>query len=219
MDYSLPGSSVHGISQERILKWVAISFSRGSSWPRDQTCVSCIAGKSFTTEPPGKPIPLSSVKYIPVVMKSISRTFSSYETIPIRQQLPICPSQAPGNHHSAFCLYEFSFPSLFLWIPIILVFGQLWIDRQEPKREYFICILLGASQVVLVVKNPPAHAGDAVRHSFNPWVGKVPWRREWQPTPVFLPGESHGQRSLEGYGPWGRKESTHASMYFQLAIQ
>ena len=38
--------------------------------------------------------------------------------------------------------------------------------------------------------------------TFDPWVGKIPWRKEWQPTPVFLPGESHGQRS-----PWGHKES------------
>ena len=37
-------------------------------------------------------------------------------------------------------------------------------------------------------------------------VGKIPWRRKWQPTPVFLLGESHGQRSLAGYSPWGRKE-------------
>ena len=42
---------------------------------------------------------------------------------------------------------------------------------------------------------------------FDPWVGKVPWRRQWKPTPTFLPGESHGQRSLVGYSPWGRKES------------
>ena len=42
---------------------------------------------------------------------------------------------------------------------------------------------------------------------FDPWVGKIPWRREWQPTLVFLPGEFHGQRSLVGYSPWGRKES------------
>jgi len=49
MECSLPGSSVHGISQGRILKWVAISFSRISSWPRDQTQVSCIAGGFFTT--------------------------------------------------------------------------------------------------------------------------------------------------------------------------
>ena len=38
------------------------------------------------------------------------------------------------------------------------------------------------------------------------WVGKFPWRRKWQPTAVFLPGKSHGQRSLVGYSPWGRKE-------------
>ena len=44
------------------------------------------------------------------------------------------------------------------------------------------------------------------RLGFNPWVGKIPWRRAWQPTPVFLPGESHGQRSLEGYSPQGRTE-------------
>ena len=42
---------------------------------------------------------------------------------------------------------------------------------------------------------------------FNPWVGKIPWRREWQPTPVSLRGKSHGQRSLVGYIPWDCKES------------
>ena len=57
MDGSPSGSSVHGILQARILEWVAISSSRGSSQPRDQTCiscVSCIAGGFFTTEPEGK---------------------------------------------------------------------------------------------------------------------------------------------------------------------
>ena len=48
MDDGLPGSSVHGILQAKILKWVAISYSRGSSWPRDQTLVYCIAGRFFT---------------------------------------------------------------------------------------------------------------------------------------------------------------------------
>ena len=42
---------------------------------------------------------------------------------------------------------------------------------------------------------------------FDPWVGKIPWSRKWQPTPVFLPGELHGQRSLAGYSPWDPKES------------
>ena len=41
---------------------------------------------------------------------------------------------------------------------------------------------------------------------FNPWVGKIPRRRKWLPTPLFWPGEFHGQRNLEGYSPWGRKE-------------
>ena len=60
MDCSLPGSSVHGILQLRMLEWVAISSSRGPSWPRDRTCiscvscVSCIAGRLITTAPPGK---------------------------------------------------------------------------------------------------------------------------------------------------------------------
>ena len=54
MDYSLPGSPVHGIFQARMLEWVAISFSTGSSWPRDQTHVSSLAAGFFTTEPPGK---------------------------------------------------------------------------------------------------------------------------------------------------------------------
>ena len=59
----------------------------------------------------------------------------------------------------------------------------------------------GASQVALMVKNLPAKAGDIKRRRFNPWIGKIPWRRAWQPTPVFLPGESLGERSLVGYSP------------------
>ena len=46
---------------------------------------------------------------------------------------------------------------------------------------------------------------------FDLWVGKIPWRRKWLPTPVFFPGEFHGQRSLVGYSPWGSKESTRLS--------
>jgi len=49
-----------------------------------------------------------------------------------------------------------------------------------------------------MVKNPPAVQETWV----DSWVGKIPWRREWLPTPVFWPGEFHGQRSLEGYSPW-----------------
>ena len=48
-----------------------------------------------------------------------------------------------------------------------------------------------------------AYNADA---GFDPWVRKIPWRRKWQPTPVFSPGKSHGWRSLIGYSPWGHKE-------------
>ena len=59
------------------------------------------------------------------------------------------------------------------------------------------------------LKNPLANAedgGDAARCRIDPSVGKIPWRRKWKPTPVFLLGESHGQRILVGYSPWGHKE-------------
>ena len=55
-------------------------------------------------------------------------------------------------------------------------------------------------------KESACNAG-ATRCKFDPWIGMIPWWRKWQLTPVFLPQETHGQRSLAGYGPWGRKES------------
>ena len=101
MDCSLPGSSVHGISQARILEWIAISSSRGSSQPRDQTCTSTLAGRFFTTEPAGKPVATSNCHFI------------------------------------------------------------------TPLFYHF-------------------------------------WRRQWHPTPVLLPGKSHGWRRLVGCSPRGR---------------
>ena len=52
--------------------------------------------------------------------------------------------------------------------------------------------MLWASQVALVVRNSPANAGDLKDEGFDPWVGKIPWRKKRKPTPAFLPGESHG---------------------------
>ena len=56
-------------------------------------------------------------------------------------------------------------------------------------------------------KEPICQCWSHKRLRFDPWVGKIPWRRAWQPTPIFLPGESHGQRSLASYSPLGRKGS------------
>ena len=67
----------------------------------------------------------------------------------------------------------------------------------------------GASQLVLVIKNLPANAGD-IRDMGSIPSWESPCRRKWHPTPVFLPGESHGQRSMEGYSPQGHKESDMA---------
>ena len=98
------------------MEWVAISFSRGSSWPRDGTRVSCVAGRYFTLDLPGKPL-----KYITTSNLRIS---------------------------SALCR-----------------------------------------------------------------------RRQWHPTPVFLPGKSHGRRSLVGYSPWGGKESdTTERLHFPFSL-
>ena len=71
------------------------------------------------------------------------------------------------------------------------------------------CLLTQASLVAQMAKNPSAKQETG----FSPWIGKTPPhththpKKEWQPTPVFLPGESHGQGSLAGYSPWGHKKS------------
>ena len=70
-----------------------------------------------------------------------------------------------------------------------------WVATNESNT------IAGASQVVLVVKNPPASARDVTDMGSIPGLGKMPWRRAWQPTPVLVPGECHKQRSLAGYDP------------------
>ena len=74
-------------------------------------------------------------------------------------------------------------------------------ERQSGNRERVMYL-----QLALAVKNSPANARN-VRDRVNLCVRKIPWKREWQPTPVFLPGVSHGQRSLADYSPQGHTES------------
>ena len=70
-------------------------------------------------------------------------------------------------------------------------------------------------------KEPAYQCRRLKRLEFDPWVRRIPWGRAWQPTPLFLPGESHGQRSLAGYSPWGRKESdmTEATWHARVAVK
>ena len=124
MDYSLPGSSAHGIFKAIVLEWVAISFSSGSSQPRDRTGVSHIVDRHFTIWA------IREDKAVVHVIKLVS----------------------------------------FRW---------LWFS------------------VCLQCKRPVC----------RPWVGKIHWRKEWLPTPVFFPGQFHGRWSLVDYSPWSFKES------------
>ena len=74
-----------------------------------------------------------------------------------------------------------------------------------PKGMWDLWGVLGSSGVS--GKEPTCQCRRHKRCGFDPWVGKIRWRRKWQPTPVFLPGKFHGQRKLVGYNPWGHKES------------
>ena len=105
MDCSPPGSSVHGILQARILEWVAISWSRWSSQPRDRTCIcciSCIAGRFFTAEPPEI--------YMHIAVQQICRTLPSCMTEALTHWETILQSFlliTLGNHDYIFCFHGF----------------------------------------------------------------------------------------------------------------
>ena len=106
---------------------------------------------------------------------------------------------------------------------LVLLFSCLWVAHPLGMGFYFIVIVpllpshcsfsfIAEHGVSFLVgpmgfpggasgKEPTCQCRRHKRHSFHPWVGKIPWRRAWQLTPVFLPGESHGQRNLVGYSP------------------
>ena len=73
--------------------------------------------------------------------------------------------------------------------------------------NYYYLVLIMGLPGGLAGKEPTYQCKSCKRHKFSPWVGKIPWRRKWQPTLVFLPGKFHGQRRLVSYSLWGRKES------------
>ena len=79
-----------------------------------------------------------------------------------------------------------------------------FLSTQDAKFLFTVNILYGLPRWHRAKKNPPANAGGM---GSNPGLARFPWSKKWQPTPAFLPGESHGQRSLPDYSPWGCKES------------
>ena len=98
------------------------------------------------------------------------------------------------GHKLTLTLFNLHGASLVAWI--LFYWERIWPASQQtvgfPRqlRQYRICL-------------------QCRRPGFGPWVGKIPWKRQWQPTPVVFPGKSHGQRSLVGYSPWGHKRAKH----------
>ena len=92
--------------------------------------------------------------------------------------------------HLALCPWDLS-PLLAQNLLFRVFLTQIWSDFPGDARD----------------KEATCQCRGYQRHSFDPRVGKIPWRRKWQRTSIFLPGESHGQRSLAGCNPWGHKES------------
>ena len=88
-------------------------------------------------------------------------------------------------------------------------------DHGSQILGYFVKILFDKRRTETLLldlggnsgKEPTWQCRRHKRRGFDPWVGKIPWRRKWQPTPTLLPGKFHGQRSLVGYSPWDGKES------------
>ena len=81
--------------------------------------------------------------------------------------------------------------------------------HQAPYPQWWASLVARQYRISLQCQRP----------GFDPWVGNIPWRRKWQLTPVFLPGESHGRRSLVGYSPRGHKElDTTERLHFQSRL-
>ena len=89
-------------------------------------------------------------------------------------------------------------------LPWLTLRGWPWPNGWAPDHAW------GLVSDINWIMTPPIHLLKP-QSGFNPWVRKILWGRKWQPTPVFLPGESHGQRSLAGYSPWSRKSQTQFS--------
>ena len=177
MDCSPPGSSVLGIPQARILEWVAIAFSRGSSNPGMKLPLLRLLHRQAGSLPLhhlGRPLSATTSVFISIkVLLCFSEPLVSVRTCPsviLSSPSPFpYPPDAPGVGVGGS--------------PVV----NIWESTGFPG---------GTSG-----KEPACQRRRYERCRFHPWVGKIPWRRAWQPTPVFLPGESHGRRSLVGYSP------------------
>ena len=80
-------------------------------------------------------------------------------------------------------------------------------DTNSSQKSYLLELVDNPAGVRAIVPEESTH--QCRRHWFDPYVRKIPWKRKWQSTPVFLPEKPHGQRSMEGHSPWGSQRAGH----------
>ena len=198
MDYCSPGSSVHRILQERILEWVAIPFSRGSSQPRDWTWVSCTAGGFFTVWATRD---AHNIQGPWAVVLRFTLHSSTAQILPVWVYAAVNRSACPHGAHTPGGETDKEGRSKSSEEQLSSSGWTRNTEAQKPGRG-------GQERRVLPIwLRSKEFACQCSRHRLDPWIGKIPWRRKWQPTAVFLPGKSHGQKGLVGYSSWSRKES------------
>ena len=128
----------------------------------------------------------------------------------------------PSQSHCLYTTHLWKLPTFLTHlIHVLLIFyGLIYIcpfcSHSEQKLFFFWSVFCTKNLCVDIWssgfpggasgKEPACQCRRHKRLGFNPWVKKTPWRKAWKPTPGSLPGESHEQRSLGGYSPWGRTE-------------
>ena len=139
-----------------------------------------------------------------------------------RARLPT-PVFWPGEFHRTYSSWgcKESDTTEWLFYFTLMPLAATWMDpemiilsevSETEKGQYHMISLLWGFPGGTSGKEHTCQCTKHERCGFDPWVGKIPWRRPWQPTPVVLPGKFHGQRSLVGYSPWGRKESDRTGL-------
>ena len=186
VDCSPPDSSVRGISQATIVEWGCHFLFQGIE-PASPT----MAGGFFTADPPGKP--RTKNQFSSVTQSCLAKnTHLSYAWQG--------DSDVPDNNTEVSChaVFQGIFPA---WGSNPHLLQLLHCRQILYSLSHFlyivVCIFQGFPSGS-VNKESACNTGDTGRHQYDLWVGKIPWRRAWQPTPVFLPGESHVQRSPAG---------------------
>ena len=104
-----------------------------------------------------------------------------------------------------------------------MLLGKIQLERDNPNTQKVLRRGKNNREPMILEGFPGGSDGKAPPAKwetwvFDPWDGKIPWKREWQWTPVYLPGEVHGQRSLVGYSPWGCTKSDTTSLSFFLCF-